>query len=67
MGDAVTGRRRWSRGSGRNVQALAVGFAGRDYPGIWALDADVDGLRIGGGSAATGSPARRDASFPTVL
>ena len=43
-----------------------VAFTGSNYPGIWALDADLHGLRIAGGFSLAGNPARRYAVLPTV-
>ena len=43
-----------------------VGFTGGDHPGIWAVDAGADGLRIGGGFTLAGDPARKYALLPVV-
>ena len=42
-----------------------VAFTGPDHPGIWAIDADINGLRIAGGFSLAGNPARRYAVLPT--
>lgn len=43
----------------------SVEFAGRDHPGIWAVDADSDGLRIAGGFVLANDPARKYAVLPS--
>ncbi len=48
------------------LQDYIVGFTGNDHPGIWALDADADGLRIAGGFVLAGNPAARYAALPLV-
>jgi hypothetical protein len=48
------------------LQPYTVAFTGPDHPGIWALDADADGLRIAGGFLLAGNPAARYAALPLV-
>ena len=46
--------------------SYTVAFTGNDHPGIWAVDAGADGLRIGGGFVLDGNPARKYAMLPAV-
>jgi hypothetical protein len=48
------------------LQSYTIPFSGRDHPGINAVLADSDALRIGGGFTLQGNPAARFASFPTI-
>jgi hypothetical protein len=47
--------------------SYTVGFAGSDSPGIWAINADVTALRIGGGFTLANQSGARYAAFPTAL
>jgi trimeric autotransporter adhesin len=50
------------------LQDMTVAFTGTDRPGIWAIDADDDFLRLGGGfQGIVGSSAARYAAFPAQL
>ena len=50
------------------LQAMDVEFTGTDRPGIWAIDADDQFLRLGGGfQGVAGSGAARYAAFPAEL
>ena len=46
--------------------SYTVDFTGNDHPGLWAVDADSDGLRIGGGFVLDGSPVRKYAVLPAL-
>jgi hypothetical protein len=46
------------------LQDYTLAVTGSDHPGIWAVDADDDGLRIAGGFVLAGNPAARYAAFP---
>jgi hypothetical protein len=45
--------------------SFTIAFTGSDYPGVWAITADSNALRIGGGFKLAKNPAARYAAFPT--
>ena len=52
--------------SNGNVLPWTVQFTDRNYPGIWDIHADADGLRIAGGFALVGNPASKYAVLPVA-
>lgn len=52
-----------SAGTGQ-LQSYSVAFAGANHPGIWAVAADADGLRLAGGFSLKNNPAKRYARLP---